>query len=92
MNLEKFTKDGFQIIRTLPILTIYRNSLKLMKTYPSIKRKELRESLILGINKIYFFKKIFFYHRLITFEKLNFFSYLKAKLFRTLILKFFENL
>jgi len=35
-------------IKDLPLLIIYRKTLKLLKYYPSIKRKEIKEAVIEG--------------------------------------------
>lgn len=48
MNLAKLSIKDVNKIKDMHILNIYRYSLKLIRTYPSIKRDELREILILG--------------------------------------------
>ncbi len=48
MNLKKLSIKDTLIIKDMNILSIYRYSLKLIKTYPSIKRDELKEVIILG--------------------------------------------
>jgi len=48
MNITKLSIKDVNKIKDMHILNIYRYSLKLIRTYPSIKRDELREILILG--------------------------------------------
>jgi len=48
MNIVKLSIKDVNRIKDMPILNIYRYCLKLIRTYPSIKRDELREILILG--------------------------------------------
>lgn len=54
MNIGKLSIKDTTKIKDMSILNIYRYSLKLIKTYPSIKRDELREVLILGNQYINF--------------------------------------
>ncbi len=48
MNIAKLSIKDVNLIKNMSLLNIYRYSLKLIKTYPSIKRDELREVLIIG--------------------------------------------
>jgi len=48
MNIAKLSIKDTNLIKDMSLLNIYRYSLKLIKTYPSIKREELKEVLILG--------------------------------------------
>lgn len=50
MNIAKLSIKDVGRIKEMSILNLYRYSLKLMKTYPSIKRDELRDVLIIGKN------------------------------------------
>lgn len=49
MNLKRLSPKDYYKINDLPILLIYRNCLKLVKTYPSIKKVEMKNALIEGI-------------------------------------------
>ena len=49
MNIAKLSIKDVNRIKDMSLLNIFRYSLKLVRTYPSIKRDELREILILGI-------------------------------------------
>ena len=49
MNVANLTIKDVNKLKDMPLLLIYRYSLKLIKTYPSIKRDELREVMVLGI-------------------------------------------
>jgi len=44
--MKKVSLKDLDNIKELPILLIYRKSLILLKNYPSIKRKEIREAVI----------------------------------------------
>lgn len=50
MNISKLKIDHALLIKDMTLLSVYRYSLKLIKTYPSIKRDELREVILLGIS------------------------------------------
>ena len=52
MNITKLSIKDTLKIKDMSLLSIYRYSLKLIRTYPSIKKDELREVLILGKFKI----------------------------------------
>jgi len=43
MNIAKLSIKDVNRIKEMTLLNIYRYSLKLIRTYPSIKRDELRE-------------------------------------------------
>jgi hypothetical protein len=47
INIKKLTPNEYEKIKDLPINLVYRYSLKLVRTYPSIKRDAIRESMIL---------------------------------------------
>jgi hypothetical protein len=48
INLTKLNLKDHELIKQLSLPMIYRYSLKLIRTYPSIKREEMREAMILG--------------------------------------------
>jgi hypothetical protein len=50
INLKNLTPSEYDKIKELPLNLVYRYSLKLIRTYPSIKRQEMRESMILDYN------------------------------------------
>lgn len=58
MNIVKLSIKDVNKIKDMSILNVYRYSLKLIRTYPSIKRDELREILILGNFIIFKYKNI----------------------------------
>lgn len=47
MNLMKLSKSDFEQIPKLGILTIYRRSLKLIRTYPSATKEEMKKVLLI---------------------------------------------
>jgi len=62
MNIAKLSIKDVNRIKEMTLLNIYRYSLKLIRTYPSIKRDELREVIILGNKIIINFLNILEYH------------------------------
>mgnify|MGYP000992124722 CR=1 FL=1 len=48
MNIKNLSIKDTLKIKDMALLSVYRYSLKLIKTYPSIKRDELKEVLIIG--------------------------------------------
>jgi len=59
MNIKNLSIKDTLKIKDMALLSVYRYSLKLIKTYPSIKRDELKEVLIIGkIFKKYKIKNI----------------------------------
>jgi len=47
INLAKISTKDYDKIKELPLNLIFRYTLKLIRTYPSIKRDEMRENIIL---------------------------------------------
>jgi len=51
IDLKNLTLKDYDIIKELPIPLIFRYSLKLIRSYPSIKRDEMRENMILDYHE-----------------------------------------
>lgn len=51
INLAKLSVRDYDIIKELPIPLIFRYSLKLIRTYPSMKRDEMKENMILDYHE-----------------------------------------
>ena len=47
INIKRLTPNDYDKIKDLPMSLVYRYSLKLIRTYPSIKRDDIREAMIL---------------------------------------------
>lgn len=53
MNIIKLSTKDLEKVNSLPLLLVYRNTLKLLRTYPSIKKDELRLVCCEGIFSFY---------------------------------------